>query len=172
MATRAQLLDAVTAFVAAEKMIAGSDMGYQWGPGYSPGEAAAKFPLEVNGELLEGARLEVVGFPEAVDLKFRLSLCFNAAICRLDYTDETHFNTFRLEGEGVPFSVQGPHYHSWPLNRRFFIGASSAPKLHNAVLFTAGTNFDSILRWFCAEVNIAQPPGGHLIGLPPRERLL
>jgi hypothetical protein len=172
MATRDELMNALDAFVAARKTIAGVVEGYNWGPGYSPGERKAIFPLEVNGELVEGARFEVVGFPESPLLKFRLSLCFNAAICRLDYTDETHANTRRVTGDGLLAAVHGPHYHSWSLNRRFFRGASSAPQLHNAEAFTGPSNFDSILRWFCGQVNIDQPPGGHFIALPQRERLL
>jgi hypothetical protein len=172
MATRDELQKAIDTFVAARKSIAGVGEGYNWGPGYSSGERKAIFPVEVNGELVEGARVEVVGFPDSPTLKFRLSLCFNAAICRLDYTDETHGNTMRTIGDGLPAVVRGPHFHSWPLNRRFFRGASRAPELHNAEQFTTASNFDSTLRWFCGQVNIDQPPGGHFIALPQRERLL
>jgi hypothetical protein len=63
MATRDELQKAIDAFVAARKSIAGVGEGYNWGPGYSPVERKAVFPIEVNGELVEGARFELVGFP-------------------------------------------------------------------------------------------------------------
>jgi hypothetical protein len=91
------------------------------GPGFAPGEVETKYPLEVDGEL-RGAQLMIVGFPREPDLKFRLGILFPAMICRLDYTDETHMNSvngFLLDT--VPSQVVGPHYHSWPLNRRFFV---------------------------------------------------
>lgn len=172
MATALDWVNAIDAFVAAPKIIHGADQPYNWGPGYNQNERRAIFPLEVNGQLLEAARLEVIGFPELPDLQFRLSLCYNAAICRLDYTDETHPNTQSEPGDGVPPSVEGHHYHPWSKNRRFFKGAATAPKLHNAVPFEMVSSFDNILRWFCNETNIQQPNGGHLIELPPRERLL
>jgi hypothetical protein len=115
----------------------------------------------------------VVGFPMAKILKFRLSICFNAAICRLDYTDETHFNTANFQADGVPFSVIGPHFHSWPLNRRFFRGVSVAQDLLNAVPFTIqARTFDSILRWFCGETRIEGLSSNHLIELPKADKLL
>lgn len=172
MVTAADLAAAVDKFVAAKKTIYGANLPYQWMKGYSPYEVVVKFPLEVDGELLPAARLEVVGFPRAQELKFRLCLCFSAAICRLDYTDEIHPNAMRVGEDGIPPMVSGPHYHSWGLNRRFFKGVSTAPKLHNAKPFNMHAQFDSILRWFCSEANIDQPSGGHLIALPLRDSLL
>ena len=58
--------------------------------------------------------------PKAKELKFRLSICFSAAICRLDYTDEYHPNSLHAP-PGLPPFVDGPHYHSWPLNMQFFV---------------------------------------------------
>jgi hypothetical protein len=168
----ADLAAAIGAFVAAPKRIHGASQPYQWLQGYSQHERHVAFPIEVNGELPQGARLLVVGFPQSRQLKFRLSLCFSAAICRLDYTDETHPNTLRMERDGIPAVVTGPHYHSWPLNKRFFRGAARPPDLHNASTFSMQSGFDSILRWFCHETNIEQLDGGHFIQLPPRDRLL
>lgn len=134
MTTAKELIDAVDAFVAAPKTIHGAFEPYTWGPGYNQFERKTSFPLEVGGELPEAARLEIVGFPQAQALCFRLSLCYNAAICRLDYTDETHANTMKTEAEGLPFEVTGPHFHSWRLNRRFFV---NSPKV-----IQRGTVFD------------------------------
>ena len=163
---------AIDAFVAAPKIIHGANLPYTWGAGYNHNERRAIFPLEVNGELSDVARLEVIGFPDFSDVQFRLSLCYNAAIFRLDYTDETHPNTQCEDSDGVPPSVEGHHYHPWSKNRRFFRGVSTAPRLHNAIPFTMVSSFDNVLRWFCDETNIQQPNGSHLIGLPPKERLL
>ncbi|NDV88739.1 hypothetical protein GTW51_18735 [Aurantimonas aggregata] len=131
-----------------------------------------EFPLEYRGEGDKAARLVLVGFPSATELKFRISLCYNAAICRLDYTDETHPNTRRLPNDGLPAIVKGPHFHSWELNRRFFKGAPVAQRLELAEKFTVAGGFDSLLRWFCSRTNIEQPPSGHYIALPTRDTLL
>ena len=172
MSAKNDLAKAIDEFVAAPKAILGAGAGYSWGYGYSENERKASFPIAVNGESFFGARFELVGFPQSTDLKFRLSLCWNAAVARLDYTDEVHANMARQHGDGIPAHVTGPHYHSWKLNRRFFVGAQIVPRLQNADVFTMRASFDSILRWFCNELNIDQPIGGHLIALPPRETLL
>jgi hypothetical protein len=172
MAERSDLLEALDAFVAEPKRIIGATAAYTWGAGYSAHERKVEFPLEFRGEGDPAARLVIVGFPESRDLKCRISLCFNAAICRLDYTDETHTNYRRIASDNAPPSVTGPHFHPWPINRRFFKGASNIPKLEVAVPFTQRLQFDSLLRWFCAETNIEQPPGGHYIRLPTRDTLL
>jgi hypothetical protein len=132
-----------------------------------------KYPLEVGGEM-GGAQLAVVAFPYQRDLKFRLGILFPAMVCRLDYTDETHPNSADGVVNGlVPPIVVGPHYHSWPLNRRFFKNASRAPELHDAVPYIeAGRTFDAILRWFCTDTKIDSLPPGHLIELPPAELLV
>lgn len=171
------LIDAIDAFVSAPKVILGVEQACVWGAGRTPYERKAKFPIEYDGEINETARIEVIGFPNSNSLQFRLILCFSAAVCRLDYTDETHANTYRIDAEEIPPEVKGPHFHSWELNRRFFRGLSKAPELRNATAFdsnqfTSQDKFGSILRWFCDEVNIGQPPPGHLIELPQRDLLL
>ena len=95
-------------------------------------------------------------------------------VVRLDYTDETHANSISGVLAGVvPQTVEGPHYHSWPLNKRFFKGGSLAPQLHDAVPYVgAARTFDAVLRWFCSDTGIEQLPPGHMIALPPFERLL
>jgi hypothetical protein len=118
-------------------------------------------------------------FPRERDLKFRLGILFPAMICRLDYADETHTNS--IDGvllRAVPYAVQGPHYHSWPLNRRFFRGVTLPQTLLDAGPYDAGPynepgrTFDAILRWFCADTNIETLPPDHLISLPVPELLL
>jgi hypothetical protein len=172
LATAKELTEAVEAFLRARKSIHGAHESYNWGPGYNQFERKTSFPIEVNGELPQAARLELIGFPSAAILKFRLTLCFNCAVCRLDYTDETHLNTYATLADGIPNSVTGPHFHSWALNRRFLRGMSTAFELHNAEPFSKNVSFDSILRWFCQQTNIDSLGGSHLIELPPRDRLL
>jgi hypothetical protein len=78
-----------------------------------------------------GAQLMVVCLPRERNLKFRLGIL--AMICHLDYTDETHPNSiseFLLRA--VPYVVTGPHYHSLPLNRRFFRGITAPQTLHDS----------------------------------------
>lgn len=172
MATVADFAFAMDIFMKADKMVIGTDQSYEWRDGYSRHEKVVGFPLELGGEQ-KGAQLEVVGFPNASFLKFRISLCFNAAICRLDYTDEYHPNSLKVLDDGLPAAVKGPHYHSWRINRRFFKGVSTAPKLHNAEPFVnPARTFDAILRWFCADTKICGLPPNHLIELPRRDRLV
>lgn len=171
MATPPQIVAAIDAYVAASKRIAGSDHAASWGPGFSRHEVVTKYPLEIQGELR--GNLMIVGFPYQRELKFRLEILFPAPICRLDYTDETHSNSLDAYTAGLPAFVQGPHYHSWPLNRRFFKGATKPPKLHDAAQYTgAGRTFDAVLRWFCADTGIESLRPDHRIGLPPTELLV
>jgi len=168
----AEYLAALDRFMAAEKVIQGADLPFRWADGYSRHEKVVRFPLAVGGEI-HGAHLMVVGFPDATDLKFRISVCFTGALSRLDFTDEYHPNSLRMVDDGVPAAVNGPHYHSWGVNRRFFKSATSAVELKNAVRFEpAARTFDGILRWYCKETRIVGLGPGHRIELPRRERLL
>ncbi len=179
MATRADLLTAVGAFMAAPKRIVGHQSPPPWSEGWYPDERVMRFPLEVAGEQ-GGSQLMVVGFPFQRDLKFRLGILFPGMVCRLDYTDETHANTvdavMTVDGTmsgTVPATVTGPHYHSWSLNRRFFKGVTKPPKLHDAIPYPGGgRSFDAVLRWFCTDTNIESLPPGHRIELPPSGLLL
>jgi hypothetical protein len=109
MATRGDMVAAITAYMASRKRIVGYDSAPTWGPGFSPHEVVMKYPLEVDGELR--GQLWVIGFPRAKELKFRLEILMPVPICRLDYTDETHPNSAEgyLMGS-VPPVVVGPHY--------------------------------------------------------------
>jgi len=159
--------------MASPKRIVGAEFAPQWGPGFTPHEVVAKYPLEIEGEM-RGSQLSVVGFPHQRELKFRLGILFPAMICRLDYTDETHPNSIDGAMSGaVPPIVVGPHYHSWPHNRRFFRGVTKPPELHDAIPYPGNARtFDSVLRWFCADTNIESLPPGHAIALPPPDRFI
>jgi hypothetical protein len=173
MAAAADLVAAVDAFMASPKRIVGYDAPPQWGPGFTPRERVMKYPLELEGEL-RGAQLMIVGFPRERDLQFRVGILFPGMVCRLDYTDETHGNSLTgvLSGR-VPMSVTGPHYHSWPLNRRFFRGMLRPAGLHDAVPYEEpGRTLDAILRWFCTDTNIEQLPPNHRIALPQSDLLI
>jgi hypothetical protein len=161
------------AFMATIKRIRGSDSPPVWGPGFTRYEQQMLYPLEVAGEL-PGAHLSIIRFPRERALKFRLGLLYGGMVCRLDYTDETHVNSLAGAGSGiVPPVVSGPHYHSWPLNRRFFHGATKPPRLHDATPYNhSGRSFDGILRWFCADTMIESLPANHRIELPPPDVLL
>ena len=154
------------------KYIVGSDIAVPWADGRNDHEKVIHLPLEIEGELT-GAQLMVVGFPRSRNLKFRLGILFSGAVCRLDYTDETHPNSLDAALAGLPLVVVGPHYHSWPINRRFCRGGSLPQRLHDAVPFDpSGRSFDAILRWFCADTGIESLPGNHQIELPKSDRLL
>ena len=114
MVSAADTVAAVDLFLHTEKVIVGAGQPVNWTPGFLEGERQVHFPLEVNGEQI-GARLTVVGFPEADFLKFRLGILFPGAVCRLDFTDEVHANTAAVEEDGIPPIVSGPHYHTWLL---------------------------------------------------------
>jgi hypothetical protein len=172
MAGLADMVAAVDAFMASPKRIIGGDIAPTWGPGYNDHEEVMKYPLEVGGEQL-GSQLMVVCFPHQRDLKFRIGILFSGMICRLDFTDETHSNTLDGVGMGLPPIVRGPHYHSWPLNKRFFRGVTKAPELHDAAPYQEpARTFDAVLRWFCTDTNIMSLPAGHRIELPALDRLV
>ena len=171
MAQISDFLAALDAFVAAPKRLIGIHGPINWVDGHNRFERRTHFPIEMDGELLEQARLEVTGI-QRPGIQFRLSLCYNAAVARLDHTDETHPNTLREYGDGLPAEVSGPHFHSWAINRRLFRGVSKAPQLGLAEPFESRGSFESNLRWFCQELNLDQPDGLHLIELPRRETLL
>lgn len=173
MRTRDELVAAIDSFMAARKRVVRPNAQGAWMKGFAPDEFEMKWPLEVAGEQLPDAYLKVVGYPrERGSLVFRLMILCPAAVCRLDHTDENHANPAGPI-DGVPPFVEGPHYHSWPINRRFFWASDHPVRLANAVPFDgAGRSFDAILRWFCDSNNIEPLPPEHLIELPRMERLL
>lgn len=162
------ILKAIDAFMAMRKRIVASDVPGDWLSGYRASEVQMKYPLEVEGELR--GQLMIVGFPRERGLKFRIGILFPAMLCRVDHTDETHTNSISgWQDYGLPPLVVGPHYHSWPFNRRFFKGSTVPPRLYDAIPFKPGRSFDAVLREFCADTNIEAPPANHAISLPPQE---
>jgi hypothetical protein len=172
MTAPADIASAVDRFLSTEKRAVGVEQPIAWVPGFNDHEMVIYVPLEIDGEQT-GSKLMIVGFPLAESLKFRIGVLFPGAVCRLDFTDETHSNSLAIGVDGIPGIVRGPHYHSWALNRRFCRGTNLPTKLHNADIFNLGPRtFDSILRWFCSDVGIAGLPTTHRIELPARDRLL
>ena len=159
------------AFMGAPKRIVGCDQAPSYLPGYSKKELVAKYPLEVGGEQ-PGAHFTVTANLQKLQPFFRLQILFPACVCRLDFTDELHINTFREPLDGVGWSMNGPHYHSWPVNKRFYRTLDKPIELHNAVpLPDCGRTFDAVLRWFCSDNKIESLPSNHRIVLPVRETL-
>ena len=171
MTTRAERLVALDRFMAAQKRVVRPDVQGEWLPGALEDERRLRWPLEVDGELLPDSALLVVGYPRERELIFRLMILHPAALCRLDHADEFHMNPTPL-GDGVPPSVQGPHYHCWPINRAFFEMYDHPVKLRNAVLFEPHPSFDAALRWFCHDNGIEPLPANHQIELPRLDTLL
>ncbi len=171
MPTNLDFLSVVDKMMAASKLVAVPDSPPEWSKAWSEREPQAKLPLVIDGEV-GLAQLLVVGRPDSPDLQFRLGILMFGCICRLDYTDEWHANSYAEGSDGLPPLVKGPHYHSWPRNRRFFRGLTAAPALRNAEPFEMMPSFDSALRWFCAETNILPLPHDHRIQLPLRTRLI
>ena len=166
--TKLGLLDT---FMAAPKRIVGADTVPAYLPGYSRNERVAKYPLEIAGEQ-PGAYFSVTANPSKPPLFFRLQIMFPACLCRLDFTDEFHINSLRVPLDGVCYSVRGPHYHSWPINRRFYKSLDKPVELSNAEpLPDCGRSFDAVLRWFCQDNKIESLPASHLIELPARKTL-
>jgi hypothetical protein len=159
------------AFMGAPKRIVGSDQSPNFLPGYSRHELVAKYPLEVGGEL-PGAHFTVTANLHKPQPFFRLQILFPASVCRLDYTDEHHVNALRDPLDGIGWSMTGPHYHSWLINKRFYHTLDKPIELHNAVpLPDCGRTFDAVLRWFCTDTKIDSLPSNHRIELPVRETL-
>jgi hypothetical protein len=172
MTTRAQKVAQIDAFMAARKEILSPNLQGAWQPAHTPNERMLKWPLAIDGVISGG--LLVQGDPTRRDRPFfRISILCPATICRLDYTDETHPNSHRIVGETLPAIVHGEHYHSWPINRRFFKDFDHPVEIHNAVPYVGGgKQFDSVLRWFCTDNNIEPLPPDHQIALPKWEKLI
>ena len=171
MVTRAERIAAIDAFMDAPKRLVAPQRQSPWMPGFFDDEKQIQWPLEIDGEQVPDAFLRVAGRVRG-PIAFRLIVLYSTAVCRLDFTDETHANPPPLL-PGLPPLVTGPHYHSWPINRHFFNLQDGAVPLSNAIPYPGGgMAFDAILRWFCDDVKIEQPPPDHLIELPRLERLL
>ena len=174
MTTRAEKVVALDAFMAARKRIVRANAQGEWRSGHIQDEKILKWPLAVDGVIQPGASIAIIGNPRRRDrLFFRVEILYPAAICRLDYTDEPHTNSANAAADGLPQTVVGEHYHSWPINRRFFKDFDHPVRLQNAAPYQDATrSFDAILRWFCDDTNIEPLPPGHQLELPRLERLL
>jgi hypothetical protein len=177
MATAIPSLETLDAFMNAEKDIVNADFqNGRWEDTHIQAEKIMKWPLALaeTGEILPGASLGITTHLTRRDMPiFRIQVFCPIALARLDHADEIHPNNLSDVMAGiVPAFVDGPHYHSWPLNRRFF-SPNQVIELKNATLFTSGAaSFDAALRWFCDENRINQPPNHHRIELLGPDRLL
>jgi hypothetical protein len=173
MATRAEKVAQIDAFMAARKQIVSPHTQGTWQKAHSPNERQLKWPLAIDGVIHPGSGLLIVGDPTRKDrLFFRLAVLCPAAVCRLDFTDETHANSAKAPAEGIPAIIRGEHYHSWGINRRFFRDFDHPVEIRNAVPYEgAGRTFDSILRWFCEDTHIDPLEPDHQLALPTLEML-
>lgn len=162
------LVNAIDAFMSANKFLAGIDSPMNWQPGRELGsdEYIVKIPIEVNSEI-SGQKLIVNSYPNAETMKFSILISFEPAICRLDWdVGAIHINSHATNEENISPTIHGVHYHPWELNKRFFTHSSRSIKLHNAIEFDQGIQqFDSSLRWFCDKNRITLPHN-HRIELP------
>lgn len=160
--------------MSAEKIPIGIDVPQIWQPGreLGSGEYTIKIPLEVNGEIGD-QKLIINASPESTMLKFSILITFEPAISRLDFdAGEIHLNSHAISADNLDAVVRGSHYHSWELNKRFFTHSAKAIELHNAVPLKENIHqFDSALRWFCADNKIILGHN-HRIELPLRHTLL
>lgn len=161
----AELIDGL---LATRKTISGEP---DWQDTYN-NQARLIMPLAVEGVSC-GADLKVIAYPIDGHSKYSILVCAPKCIWRVDYvTGEPHVNSLSRPDDLSEADINGPHYHSWPDNRRFATHSSLPDRLENARILPAGLQtFDSTFRWFCGETNIDQPPTG-LISLPSRMRLL
>ena len=172
MATTDEFIRGVDAFLQAEKILVTGSGLIEWVPGREASiERCIKILIEVNG-VQSGQRLELIAFPNYEVLKFSISVIFPPAVCRLDF-DETdaHANSMANASEGLPTLVKGSHFHRWEHNKRFFVSDAMLTKLRNAEPLGNIRSFDSALRWFCQQTNIAIPYDLSL-QLPDRDALL
>lgn len=162
------IVSIVDRFMSARKKLTGTP---GWREVGSNGEVRLILPLTLGTEISE-AVLEVNGYPNIRDLRFRIMVRFQLCLCRLGYVhDEPHVNPINVWKDcGTSFTA--PHYHSWDDNKRYSTHARLPDRLLVArVLPTSIRQFDAAFRWFCTDLNIDQPQSG-LIELPPRNRLL
>lgn len=127
----------------------------RWVDEHREGDMRMLYPLLVDGEISD-ANLQIIAYPRARTLRFRLNLLYGRAIWRLDYVDdEEHVNSFnRPDGLTLgPFT--GPHYHAWDDNRRFATKSALPERLENARLLEANLQtFPNVFRWFCGQTRI------------------
>jgi hypothetical protein len=161
----AQLVDSL---LGAQKSLAGDP---DWREVGHRGEHRLVLPLFIGGRTCP-LDLEINGYPNIRDLRFRIMLRMPQCIWRIDYVDdELHVNPPEdWPACGVSFTE--PHYHTWQDNRRFASHSQVPdPLLVARILPPQLRSFDGVFRWFCDETNIAQPPSS-MVYLPARNRLV
>ena len=165
MSTREEFIATVTAFLAAEKTLAGIDLPPQWMPSRTRPELCIKIPIELGG-VQYGQQLVVVAPSARAD--FSLSIVHGGGVVRLDFEPRSggHRNTLLAHLDGLPGVVSGTHFHRWEYNTRFVEGDGRLEELkHAEELPAAVRSFDAALRYLCGETNTTLPHG-HRIELP------
>lgn len=161
----------VDAFLSARKTLVGADEPLIWGQTRTTEGKRLRLPLLMDGEA-RGESLVLDVFPDRNPPTYHLMVVIEPTVCRVDYDPGAVHPNDVFGPISLPVQVEGPHYHSWPVNRYRFKTASYAVPLGNAVLLPkAPMSFDNVLRWFCTDNNIELPPK-HTIELPPRTKLL
>jgi hypothetical protein len=158
----------VDALMRAKKTLAGEP---DWKEVGHRGEHRLVLPLMIEGTVCP-LDLEINGYPNIRDLRFRIMLRMPQCVWRIDYVDdELHVNPADDWWDcGVSFTE--PHYHSWEDNRRLATHSQVPDPMPVARVLPPNLNsFDNVFRWFCEQTNIAQPPS-NMVYLPSRNRLV
>lgn len=164
-------IEQLEAFMAGPKTVVTPHNQGDWKQAHNPNELRMSWPLEFDGEIQPHASLTIIGSAGERDF-YRIMVLCPFGVSRLDCTPESHMNSLSGQKLGLPDLVRGPHYHSWPINERFFKNMKDCSKLPDAEEFDiAGRSFDSVLRWFCDDNGIQPLPASHVIELPVRENL-
>jgi len=158
----------IDGLLAAKKTMSGTP---SWAPGPYPDEERTTIPLRIDGVSC-GLDLVCMGYPLVGQSRFRIMLNADRCLWRIDFVDdEPHINSFNRPSDLEEYSFSEPHYHSWADNRHLCTPATLPIQLENARKMPLGVRtFDSALRWFCAQTNIAQPAPAEIV-LPPRRKL-
>lgn len=159
----------VDRLLAAEKSLQGFP---DWQPIGNGDERRLILPVFLGAQSTD-ASVEIDAYPNAPVLRFRILLNVEKCVWRVDHTDyKLHVNPVDTFSTIEPYSFTEPHYHSWLDNRRFCTQSSLPSRLKIARPLPPNMRtFDAVFRWFCGEVNIAQPTSD-MVYLPRRTRLI
>ena len=145
----------IDAFMAEKKVMVG-DAQWNKGPRFeTEGQRRSLQTLAINGEICP-VKMVIDEYPSHVGLKFSIALVCEVEVVRLDYGKISwHVNHHPLP-EGVPFGrIDGPHIHSWPLNRSLFSSNLFPDALYWAVPIPQNLkSFSNTFRWMCGEHNV------------------
>lgn len=144
-------------FMAAQKELAGVLDIQDYQEARTKGEWEVEYPILVNGELHDQSLMLVV-HPHAKPVIWSLLLIWPPAVSRLDFdVNSVHPNPPAVRGETHATYVEGPHIHSWGLNKRFMTSRKTTEPLPIAEALPSICTFNACLRWFCNENNILLP---------------